>query len=245
LLLRTLGIVVAALNEDKQLGNTVTNLLPVALSNLDAFEIIIINDGSTDQTKEVAEQLIKNNPTITIKLVNHLSPQGLGSAVLEGLSITNFDHLILVPGDNAYDPKSLVSIFHVLDSADLIISYRINQLQSRLFHRTIISHLFTIFSGLASGYWLKDYHGMPAYPVQKLRTLNVKPSRSSFQVEFLVALLRSGVSYLEVPVSLNPDREGSSRSLRVKAFMEIAKLMISLIISRFPNIHSDMDNIEQ
>ena len=113
--------------------------------------------------------------------------------------------------------------------SDLIIGYRDNQMQSRLFFRLIISYIFRVVMVALFGYDIKDYHGVPIYPVKITKKLNIISNGYPFQVETLVKLLRHEVSYIEVPFSINNEKHGNSKVIRLKSFYDFFKTIWHLL----------------
>ncbi|MBF0418024.1 MAG: glycosyltransferase, partial [Magnetococcales bacterium] len=105
---KQLTIVVAALNEENKLEGTLQGILDVARSRLDAFEIIMVNDGSTDRTPDIVAAFAAKCPEM--RVVTHATPQGVGSAFLEGIALAQYEWMTLLPGDHAYDVRSLANL---------------------------------------------------------------------------------------------------------------------------------------
>lgn len=102
-------MVVPALNEEENILLTVNEILPAARAILDEFEIILVNDGSTDRTGEVMDNLARDNPEI--RVIHHSQRQGPGSDFWDGLVQARFDNLVSLSGDNAYKIEGLKRLF--------------------------------------------------------------------------------------------------------------------------------------
>jgi dolichol-phosphate mannosyltransferase len=227
---RSLSIIVPALNEAAHLQETIYDLLPVARASLDTFEIIIINDGSTDLTGIIAEELSKELPEV--RCIHHQERRGLAAGFRSGVNAAHQEFLVLVPGDNAYFAASLHELFASIGNADLIIGYRTNQGESRRWFRVLISKAFNTLFGLVMGHSIKDVHGMPIYRLSMLRKMRLRSSNYSHQLESMACMLRRGARFIEIPVVLNPDLKGSSRALRLKTFIDVAQTYWLLIFNR-------------
>ena len=132
-----LGITIlfSALNEENLIELTVTEILPVALETLNKFEIILINDGSKDKTGMIMDQLASQYSEIQV--VHHPKPGGLGNAFKVGLALAKFDSLVLLTGDREITMEGFKRLTNCIGESDLIIGYRDNQMQARLFSRLI------------------------------------------------------------------------------------------------------------
>ena len=78
-------------------------------------------------------------------------------------------------------------------------------------------------------YNIKDYHGSIIYSVKKLKSIDITSKGYPVQVETLVKLLRLNTSYVEVPFSINNEKEGNSSVMRFKTFRDFIKMIWSLI----------------
>lgn len=223
--MRKLTLLIPALNEEASVAETVNSLYEVARQVLEDVEVIVVNDGSSDNTGPIVDSLAKKNPAIVA--VHHDQPKGLGFIFREGIEKAKFDYLTFIPGDNAYNAESLKTFFAVVGSADMILGYRTNQIQARLFHRALISRIYTFVMKLLFRTSVLDFHGPVVYPVQNVRLLNLTSAVS--QVEFIVKLMRQDLTYVQVPVRLNLDKGGRSHALRWKTFVSVANMVRHLI----------------
>lgn len=228
--MRTLSIIIPALNEERRLELTVNEMLGLARSSLDRFEIIIVNDGSNDGTGQIADSLALNNPEV--RVIHHASCQGLGVVFSECIPRSQGDNLMLIPGDHAYNTESLGPILRAIGTADVLIGRRTNQTGTRTPLRVFLSRLYTSVMVFLFGFRLDDFHGLIIYPLPGLRNLDLRLIGYTFQIEALIKLLRRGHTFLEVPVRLNQEATGTSRSLRLKTLLDVLRIVSHLLWTR-------------
>ncbi len=132
-------------------------------------------------------------------------------------------------------------MFRAVGAADLVISYRDNQ-SDRSLTRSIQSHALRFFLNTLFGFGLFDYHGVPIYPVKWLRQISVDANGYGFQISAVISLLQLGLSYVQVPVSLNAELKGSSRALRPSTYFELGQSIVSLL-RRAPIRHIDASQV--
>jgi dolichol-phosphate mannosyltransferase len=223
---KTLTIIVPALNEEAKIADTVNAILPLANEHLDDFEVVLVDDGSTDRTGSIMDQLKTQDPHVAV--IHHADRRGLGVAFKEVMERAKFEFLVLIPGDDAYRHDGIEKMFRAVGAADLVVCYRDNQ-SDRSLTRSFQSHGLRIFLNKLFGFGLFDYHGVIIYPVKWVRRISVDADGYGFQICALISLLQLGLSYLQVPVSLNAELKGSSRALRPRTYFELGVTIISLL----------------
>ena len=214
-----LVIVVPALNEEAEIEKTIRELLPVIRQAGIPFEIVAVNDGSTDQSGAVMDHLAAEIPAL--RVVHHNSPHGVGPSFAEVLRATEAPYITLIPGDNAFVAASLESVFGAVGGSDLVVTYRTNQ-SMRAARRSILSRSMRRFLNLAFRLDLRDFHSVVIYPTQRLRKLNLAYEGYSYQIEALISLLKEGCDVKQVPVALNPEEMGRSRAFNFKIMRQLA-----------------------
>jgi dolichol-phosphate mannosyltransferase len=232
---KTLTIIVPGLNEEAKIADTVNAILPLANDLLDDFEVVLVDDGSTDGTGSIMDRLKAENPRVTV--IHHADRRGLGVAIKEVTQLAKFEFLVLIPGDDAYRHDGIAKMFQAVGAADVVVCYRNNQ-SDRSLTRSFQSHALRYILNLLFGFGLVDYHGVPIYPVKWLRRISVKADGYGFQISALISLLQLGLTYVQLPVSLNAELKGSSRALRPRTYFELAQSIIALL-RRAPIRHID------
>jgi glycosyltransferase involved in cell wall biosynthesis len=215
-----LVIVVPALNEEAHIEKTIRELLPVVRRAGIPFEIVAVNDGSSDQTGAVMDHLAIEIPQV--RVLHHNSPRGVGPSFAEVLRATEAPYITLIPGDNAYDTASLESLFGAVGQSDLVIAYRTNQKIARALRRSIFSRSMAVLLNLAFGLDLNDYHAVAIYPAQRLRKLDLAYEGYSFQIEAQISLIKEGCDVKQVPVDLNPEEPGRSRAFNFQTMRRLS-----------------------
>lgn len=109
-----LSIVIPAHNEEDCIGPTVRGVIDELGKEKIEYEIIVINDNSSDNTKHIIEDLIKAYPAI--RLINRKGPCGFGRTIRDGLSSATGDAVGVVMGDLSDDPKDVVRCFRKIEA---------------------------------------------------------------------------------------------------------------------------------
>lgn len=207
-----LTIVIPGYNEEDIIYKTIEDVSN-AIKDLDInYEIIVYDDGSTDNTYEIAlKESLKHQNTIVFRNEKNL---GVGSAFLYALERSKFSHIALVPGDNAFAYSGLSNFFKCKKDHNFVIAYRSN-FEVRKPIRILISKTCTFLMSVVSGKKIKDAHGMFILPVIEARKYKPNATNYSYHMLILGKLLVKLDEYYEVPVKLNPDPDSSSRVLKL------------------------------
>jgi len=208
-----LVIVVPALNCEADIEKTIRELLPVVRQAGIPFEIVAVNDGSSDRTGAIMDRLA--GEISGIKVIHHALCQGVGQSFAEILRATEAPYITLIPGDNAFRAASLATVFAPVGHYDLIVSYRVNR-EARTLRRALMTGLMCRSLNLLFRLDLHDYSSVVVYPVGRLRGLHLASQGYTYQTEAVISLIKQGCSVKQVQVELNPETPGRSRAFNFK-----------------------------
>jgi glycosyltransferase involved in cell wall biosynthesis len=216
-----LTIVVPAWNEARRLATTVEEVVSAARRHLRDFEIIVVNDGSTDGTAAVADALAHRFTCVSV--VHHHANLGVGAAYSTGLTLAKHSYLTLVPGDNAFHVSGLDAVFALVGSMEMIVTYRANP-RARSPMRRFLSRCCTLGMRLVTGQPIRDAHSLYVFPVAEARQVR-RNSGYGYHIETLSTLLRGGVPFVEMAVQLNPRPDSSSKVMRLPVLLRLIATM--------------------
>jgi glycosyltransferase involved in cell wall biosynthesis len=222
----SLTIFIPAFNESKNIEKTIATINKAHKTSRNlTLEIIIVNDGSTDDTGLIADKLSRANKTISV--IHNKENQGLGAGFRKALSEAHGKYFLFVPGDNDLPRELLSALFKNAGQADLVVSYFLNrEVRGRI--RNTISTLYNTIYMITFGVFLFYINGPCVYPTERLRKANLKSNRFSIVVEATIKLLCSGGTFLEVAGHLQTGAEGST-ALSFRNLTEVFKAYFALI----------------
>lgn len=221
-----ISIIFFGFNEEKFIKHSVLSLAD-NISNKN-FEIIIVNDGSTDKTKEEIDKIVIEGVKVT--KINKSKNEGIAKAVYDGLSKAQGDLVSWLPSDGAYEIKSLGKFFErcMANDEDLFIGYRSNK-KKRVFVRFFLSEFLTFILNLIFLKNKKDYNGVICVK-KKLLNKIILPNHPSFQWVIVMQMLKNKVKNLEIPLKMNiPEPGDGSSAMNLKTYISYFLSLINLI----------------
>lgn len=189
-----LSIVIPAKNE----GSSLRTLIPGIQSLYSDAEIIVVNDGSNDDTAAVCEQC-------GINVVTHANSRGNGAAVKSGLRAASRRYVVLMDGDGQHSPEHIDSLLTGLaEGYDMVVGARSHAGQANL-ARSGANAFYNWFASTVSGTRIDDLtSGFRAARTARLKEfLYLFPNGFSYPTTSTMAFLRAGygVAYVSVPVA--------------------------------------------
>jgi glycosyltransferase involved in cell wall biosynthesis len=197
-------IVMPAYNAEKTLESVVKRIPKDFMKKI--YEIIVIDDGSKDETYEVAKKL-------GLKTIRHLKNRGYGGAQKTGFNEAlkdGADFVVLLHSDGQYAPELLPRIIQPLlnSECDAVFGSRVlggNVLKGGMpFHRYIGNRFLTLIENLVFGMKISEFHsGYRAYSRKALENINFNLNSDSFvfDSEILVQIKEKGMKIGEIPIS--------------------------------------------
>lgn len=224
----SLSVIVPALNEEKNLRRTIENLTHVLQEKVALWEIILVNDGSSDNTGNLANQIAQSEPRITV--IHHDRRMGLGACWKDGVHTATKDAVVWFPGDGENDPYELVKYLFLLEYVDLVIPYITNP-EVRSWYRRFLSKAFLWVINLSFGTMLAYITGNVLYRRQVFDV--IKPESDGFftLTECPIKAVHAGFTYAQVPVRLGQRMHGHSTILSPSSIANIMKEYLRLLSS--------------
>lgn len=220
-----MSFIVPCLNEEKNIRDTINEILKVTKFRVFSdYEIIIVDDGSTDKTYLEIKNLMKNEK---ISSLRHKKNIGFGGAYKSGLKLSTGDYVIMVPGDNAHSSNEILKIIKLYGKADIIIPYT-NSIGERNILRFLLSKTFTLIINSLFFLNVKYYNGLVLHKGNLIRDINIDTNGFAYQVFALVTLLKKGASVFNVKIEVKERKSGKSSALKFKNIIEVLSSIVKL-----------------
>ena len=182
-----LSIIIPVFNEEKAVREVIASL-KIELEKMDiVYEIIAINDGSTDNSRNVLSE-IEN-----IKLINHPYNKGYGAALKTGIKNSAFDFVCIIDADNTYPVIEIPNMYKFVGEYDMVVGARIGQNVDIPFQKKYAKVVITKLANYLVGSKIPDLNsGLRIFRKEAaLINLNILPSGFSFTTTITCAMMTS------------------------------------------------------
>jgi glycosyltransferase involved in cell wall biosynthesis len=212
-------------NEEGNTERVVKAFCATLPSVADAYEVIVVNDGSCDRTGGIADQLAASNSHV--KAVHHPINQGYGGAVISGIRAATMPWVLLCDGDGQFDPNDVKLLAARTPEYDVVVGRRAHRADP--FIRRINGKAWTILVGMMFGLSISDMDcGFKLFRRELLEDMELHARGAMITTELMARLARRKARICEVDVQHLPRVTGeqSGANLRVvtKAFKELFEL---------------------
>lgn len=218
--------IMPSLNEEKNLAAAVQNVISSCERLGVHGEVVIVNDGSTDNTGKLAEELKTKHPFIQV--IHHEQPQGIGGSFWDGVKIARGEAVVMIPGDGENDAAEILRYLPLMEQVDMVVPYVFNR-QVRSPARRMLSNLYRGIINLSFGTTLNYMNGTVLYRKSILEGLELKAKGFFYQTELLIKCIRNGYLYAEVPYALLQRAAGRSKATSLTSLKNVARAYFSLL----------------
>ena len=223
-----LSLVVPAFNEEESIKELISKIDEVCISNSFTYELIFINDGSTDKTAEMIEEYIaKNN---SIKLITFRKNFGKSAALSVGFKEARGEIIITMDADLQDDPEEIVALVNKINEGfDLVSGWK--KKRNDPLNKTLPSKVFNFITSYFSGIKLHDFNcGLKAYRNIVVKTIKVYGELHRF---LPVLAFWQGFKVTEIPVEHHARKYGYSKFGARRFFSGFFDLMTVLFIAKY------------
>ena len=223
-----LSVVIPVYNEKNTIQEIVRRVQAVGLVN----EIVIVDDGSQDGTREILPELDGKEG---VRVILHERNQGKGAAVRTGIQHATGDVLIIQDADLEYDPRDYPALLRPIEDglAEVVYGSRFLGGARRpiLFWNMVANKILTFVTNILYNNILTDMEtGYKVFKREVVDDMTIHARRFDFEPEFTAKLLKRHVRIFEVPITFNPREYSEGKKIGIKDAFEA---MWTLIKYRF------------
>jgi len=210
-----------AYNEEKNIEKTVGRAIKILEKIARQYEVIVVDDGSIDQTSVIVRKMVKKNSKI--RLITHAPNRGYGAALKSGFYHARYDWIAYTDSDNQFDFKEINNFLVNKNKADLIIGYRAPRRDS--WQRILIARLLRLWNFIFFGLWVKDvdcgFKLIKKEVINKINRLQVEGGM--IETELLIKAKKAGFKIIEIPVSHYQRQKGRQTGADLKVVFKAVK----------------------
>lgn len=195
----SISVFFPAFNDAKSIGKLIADALEVLPALTDDYEIIVINDGSTDETGEVLQNLEKEHEKL--RVVRHETNKGYGAALQSGFRAASKELIFYTDGDGQYDVRELPLLFEKLDEkTDVVNGYKIERADGK--RRKLVGESYNKMAHFFFDLPIRDVDcDFRLIRKSALEGVNLTSASGGICVELIYKLKKKGCNFTEIAVN--------------------------------------------
>ncbi len=206
----------------------VRDALAVLPSFANDIEVTVIDDGSTDRTGQIADDLAKSDTRV--RAVHHGTRRGYGGAVRSGLLSATKEFIFFTDGDRQFEIADVRRLIEAIDDVDAVIGYRLKRQDpprarfvAWVYNRVIRVLFFGGFRDVDCAFKLFRREVFQRVPLERVRS-----NGAFFSAELLITLRRAGIRMREVGIPHYPRTAGKAKGQQPKVILRAIRDVLRL-----------------
>jgi len=219
----SISIVIPAYNEESSLETVVRQTISVLGEISPDYEIILVNDGSIDDTEAIADGLAAEDEHIYV--IHHPHNLGLGAALRTGFSQVRHDLVSSLPADGQIAPADLKRFAEAMEGVDIVTSYFADRQDA--FYRAILTKTLRLFMRILFGK-LPRLEGTRMFRRELLNDIELHSTTGLMNLELILKASRQGCKFKEIPIKVLARMSGESKVANTKTILKTMLEMLQL-----------------
>ena len=213
-------------NEGKNLEQVINKAIPVAKKVADKWEIIMVDDGSSDDTAEVARML--GSKQLNLRLVSHQPNRRYGAALKEGFESAKYNLVVFADGDGQFDFSEVTKFLEKIADADIVIGHRKKRSDNPFRH--VLMNLLKVWDLLLFGFYFRDIDcGFKLFRKEALdKIMPLKSEGAMITTEILAKAKKANLKILQVEVNHYPRIYGNQSGGNLRVILRAIRESLSL-----------------
>ncbi|HQX63245.1 MAG TPA: glycosyltransferase family 2 protein [Thermomicrobiales bacterium] len=226
---RKLSLVLPAHNEAENIEAVVRRALEVLPQVVSDFEIIVVDDGSRDETAEIVDRLATEEPRV--RAVHHEVNRGYGAALTSGFTAATGDAVMFMDSDRQFDIADIRALLPYVPHYNVVAGYRIKRRDP--FYRIIFAKIFGLSVWVLFGFRMRDIDcAFKVFHAEFLKGIELTTPGALINTELLIRMRQRGATIAQVGVQHYPrpagESSGGSPKVVFRAMGETVRLWLRL-----------------
>ena len=239
-----ISFIIPALNESRFIEATINTInLSIKENKIKNFEIIIIDDGSTDDLEiKVKDLQLKFNNIVFAKNEKNM---GMGYSIKKAINLIKYEKFMILPGGNDIDSNPIAASLKFYHTSDLVMQFPIN-LEDRTKPRNIVSKIYSLMYVIFFNINVNYINGASLFPTKQVKELKLNSNRHGIISEIITKLFRLDITYSEFPVFYKfPNKAQYTVTFKnlFDVFVSFVKLIFELKIKNKTTVRARRKNI--
>ncbi len=224
------AIILPVYNEESIISQSIKNIFDVLNKGRLEFEIITVDDGSTDNSAIVLKNLQQQYPE-QIKVVTHPYNKGNGATIKTGIKHADGDFIICMDSDGQHDPKDILKMLPYLDDYDLVVGARPFK-NDGTWYRNLANKFYNWLASTLTGFAIKDLtSGFRIFRADVVKKFyHLFPQHFSYPTTSTLALIKCGYNIKYVPINIQPRQAGASKIKLFKDGLQFTTIIFKIIV---------------
>ncbi|KPK96881.1 MAG: hypothetical protein AMJ95_11895 [Omnitrophica WOR_2 bacterium SM23_72] len=225
-MIESLSVVFPMFNERDYIGRTVSATIAILQDVTQDYEIVIVDDASTDGSAAIVEGLARENSHI--KVIHHASNRTLGGALKTGFSASTKAYVLYSDVDMPFDFNEIKKAVQVLlrENADMVSAFRLNR-GADGFRRTVYSAVYNFMVKALFGLKIRDVNfSFKLIKREALKKFDLTSEGSFINAELFVRLSLNNAKIVQFGTYYFPRRQGVSKLSSFPVIMKILQEML-------------------
>jgi glycosyltransferase involved in cell wall biosynthesis len=212
-------------NEEPNVERVVKGFLAELPRVAENYEVIVVNDGSSDQTGAIAGRMAREDSHV--KVVNHEKNRGYGGAVISGIRAATQPYVVLADGDGQFDPKEVENLAALVPEYDVVAGKRIQRADPLM--RRINGKAWTTLVQVVLGIGISDIDcGFKLFKREFLDGMELRAHGAMISTELMARVAGRGAKITEVGVHHLPRLAGEQSGANFKVILRAFKELFTL-----------------
>lgn len=208
-------------NEEKNIENVVLKAIPIANKVAEKWEIIMVDDGSSDKTLEIAQRLANENEKL--RAVTHRPNRGYGAALKDGFANSKYNLIVFNDGDGQFDFSEVTKFLEKIGNADIVIGNRKKRSDNPFRH--LLMNLLKIWDLVFFNFYFKDIDcGFKLFKKEAIeKIMPLKSEGAIITTEILAKAKKNNLKIVQVEVNHYPRLYGNQSGGNLRVILRAVK----------------------